>query len=142
MNKIPDLYSRTVLANCDRRKKKKEKSYWFQFPKINTVFYRSCRKRTKELKIIRQVTAYSGRQVIKNNSVFLQFFQVIFPSLIISSNIYMKIGSWFLRSLSAFYNYPLEVIILVSVVISFSISFQWFFQGEHCLVCNPIIASQ
>lgn len=25
---------RAVLANCDRRKKKK--SYWFQFPKINT----------------------------------------------------------------------------------------------------------
>lgn len=73
---------------------------------------------------MRQVTAYSERQAIKNNFVFPQFFQVIFPSLIISSNIYMKIGSWFLRSLSALYNYPLEVIILVSVVIRFSISFQ------------------
>lgn len=123
----------------------KKKSYCFQFPKINTggfvlVFF--IEAAGKEQRILRQVTVYSGRQAIKNSSVFLQFYWVIFPSLIISSNIYMKIGSWFLRSFSALYNYPLEVITLVSVVIRFSISFQWFFQGEHGLPCHPMIAYQ
>lgn len=121
MKNIPDLYQSYACK------------YWWEKGRLFVpvfqnryclFFYNNCTKSTKKLKIIRQVTAYSGRQAIKNNSVFLQFFQVIFSSLILSSSIYMKIGSWFFMSLSALFNYSLEVIILISLVIRFSLSLQ------------------